>query len=276
MDKHIRKIFSVFVLGMIALFVMRLMADAWSTINWAMLAISAIACLMVFRCFVYIFNFSYALACTFNGALLALEFNTTAGWLLGGAMFLYGVRLFGFTWRRVHSESYQPRVENVQREDAKLPFPVKIALYVQCTFMYTFHQFAVYVAASGDVSNLWVYLGAATILAGLVIETVADNQKQAAKAVEPARYVSSGIYGRWRHPNYVGEIVVQAGLIIAGVGAVTAGWANYAAVIIAPLYVILLMIAECQRADKYMELRYGERDDFRAYRDQSGSMLPRF
>ena len=275
MDRHIRKIFSVFVLGMIVLFVMRLNAGVWSGLNWAMLAISAVCCLLVFRSFVYIFNFSYALASVLNGALLASMLPGTGGLLLGGAMFIYGLRLFLFTWSRVRSESYQPRVENIAREDAKLPFPVKIALWVQCTFMYTFHQFAVYVAGAGQAENLAVYAGALIIVAGTVLEGTADEQKQAAKRAAPQNFVARGLYARWRHPNYAGEIVVQLGLIIAGIGAVAAGWGNYAAVVIAPLYVILLMLAECTRSDNYMELRYGDRQDFKDYKARSGSLVPR-
>ena len=71
-------------------------------------------------------------------------------------------------------------------------------------------------------------------------------------------------------------MLVQAGLILAGLVAVTAGWANYAAVTIAPLYVILLMIAESRNADTRLEDRHGSEQAFREYRAQSGSLLPRF
>ena len=104
---------------------------------------------------------------------------------------------------------------------------------------------------------------------------MADAQKQARKAENPDIFVSTGLFARWRHPNYIGEILVQAGLIVAGLGAASATWGNVLAVIVAPLYIILLMLAECLRADDYMELRYGDRDDFRAYRAASGSFLPR-
>jgi hypothetical protein len=105
MEQHIRKVFFVFVLVMIALFVMRLNAGMWTTLNWVMMAIAALSCLLVFRCFVYIFNFSYALACVFNGTMLALEQPTTGSILLGGAMIIYGVRLFSFARSRYNSES---------------------------------------------------------------------------------------------------------------------------------------------------------------------------
>jgi hypothetical protein len=163
LDTHIRKIFSVFVLGMIALFVMRLMAGEWTALNWIMMAVAGISCLLVFRSFVFIFNLSYALACIFNGAILALELPSAGSVLLGGAMFIYGLRLFWFVWSRMQSDSYLPRVDNIRKEDAKLPFPVKIALWVQCTFMYTFHLFAIYLIGVGQVT------GPVVIVAALII-----------------------------------------------------------------------------------------------------------
>jgi steroid 5-alpha reductase family enzyme len=276
LDKHIRKIFSVFALGMIILFVMALQMGIWSPLNWAILIASAVCCLLVFKSFVYIFNLSYGLACVVNGSIFAIWFSNSAAILLGGAMVIYGLRLFLFTWFRMRSESYQPRVKNIVIADAAMPFGVKIALWVQCSFLYCFHLFAFYIAGQVAVINLSVVLGVAIILVGTVIEGVADAQKQNAKAAAPDTFVMSGLYNRWRHPNYTGEILVQLGLIVVGIGAVPSGWMNYAAVVISPLYIILLMVAECGRSDKYMALRYGDKEEFKGYLQQSSSMLPKF
>ncbi len=276
LEKHIRKIFSVFVLGMMVLFGMRLSAGVWTELNWVMMAVAGLSCLLVFRSFVYIFNLSYALACLFNGLILAVELPSAGSYLIGGAMAIYGFRLLWFTWARIHSESYQPRVVNINKEDAKLPAPVKVALYVQCTFMYTFHLFAVFLIGTLKTMNGLVLVGGILILVGTLIEGLADQQKQAGKYKNPTTFVTNGLYANWRHPNYIGEIIVQIGLIVAGIGAVSVGWGNYAAVIIAPLYVILLMISECQRSDAYQMLRYGDDPAYKEYAARSGSFLPRF
>jgi len=191
-------------------------------------------------------------------------------------MVIYGLRLLIFTWMRVNSESYAQRVANISEADAKMPFGVKIALWVQCSFLYCFHLFAIYIAGQvGELtpSAIW---GVAIILLGTVIEGVADDQKQRSKAAAPGKYVATGLYSRWRHPNYTGEILVQVGLIIIGLGAIPGGWMNYAAVTVSPLYIILLMISECGRADRYMELRYGDSNVFHEYVRRSGRYLPKF
>jgi steroid 5-alpha reductase family enzyme len=275
LDKHIRKIFSLFVVVMIVLFVMRLRAEMWTLPNWVMLGAGVLACVLVFRNFVYIFNFSYGLASMLNGAFLAIWFANAPAILLGGAMFIYGLRLFLFCWFRVRSESYAVRVTIAADAEAKLPVAIKYALWLQCGFLYCFHLFGVYFAGEVAVLSSSVIIAAVAILTGTLIEGLADVQKQRAKAIAPDVYVTSGLFSRWRHPNYIGEILVQTGLLIAGIGAVTTGWGNYAAVIVAPLYVILLMISECGRSDAYMELRFGDRDDFQQYKKRSGSFLPR-
>ncbi len=260
---------------MIAAFAVRLSTDVWTPVNWGMMLISALVCLLIFRCFVHIFNFSYALASIFNGSLIAITGQTVAGYLIGGLMMLYGARLLLFTINRTGSESYAPRVENIRKEDAKMPVFVKVLLWVQCTFLYTFHLFGAWLVAQRGVLDAPVIVGALIIAAGLLIEALADAQKQSAKAANPNTFVTSGLFARWRHPNYIGEVIVQIGLIVVGVGAVSATWGNLTAVIVSPLYIILLMLAECLRADDYMDLRYGSQHNFSEYKERSGAILPR-
>jgi steroid 5-alpha reductase family enzyme len=275
LEKHIRKIFSVFCLGMMVLFVMRLNVDAWTNINWMMMGAAAISCLLVFRLFVWIFNFSYGLVCMLNGALIAFMLPSISSALLGGLMFIYGARLFMFTRKRFNSDSYQFRVSKIREADAGLPIFVKVAMWVQCVFLYTFHMFGVYTAASVMTVDLWVSVAAILILVGILIESLADEQKQVAKRNTPDKPITTGVFARWRHPNYAGEVIVQIGLIVAGVSAVGGGWANYAAVVIAPLYVILLMIAESGIADERQMQRYGDDEGYKNYASKSGSLFPR-
>lgn len=261
---------------MIGVFAYRLYHGEWSMLNWLMLGVAALSSLLVFRCFVYIFNYSYGLACIGNGVLIAIAFGGEAGLVLGGLLATYGLRLFWFTWSRMHSESYADRMTNVRQADTAMPTPVKAALWLQCTFLYAFHLLGLYFAAAQGALTPAGWVGAAIILMGIVIESVADAQKQAGKALRPDTFVTQGLYARWRHPNYMGEILVQIGILVAGVAAVLPYSGSVVAVVLAPLYVLLLMVAECFRADNYMESRYGADLKFRDYRARSGSFFPQF
>ncbi|MDP6151235.1 MAG: DUF1295 domain-containing protein [Gammaproteobacteria bacterium] len=274
--KLIRIIFSFFVIGMIVLFAMRLNAGLWTPLNWGMMMIPAIVCMLVFSCFVYIFNFSYSLAAIGNGILIFSVLPSVASGILCGAIVIYGLRLFYFTWVRRSSESYASHVTQNQAEDQEFPVGVKIALWAQCTLLYTFQCFAIYVVASKVDVTVSALMGASIILLGTLVEGKADSQKQAFKNREPDNFITTGLFARCRHPNYSGEILAQLGLIIAGVGAVTNGWANYAAVVIAPLYIVLLMISEAWTKDLMQLKTYGEQENYRTYLRRSGSLLPGF
>ena len=275
MSKHLRTFFSVCALILIAVFVMRLRTDMWTTVNWLMLGVSAVVCLLVFRCFVFVFNYSYSLACLLNGSLIALTGQTIVGYLLGGLMAAYGLRLFAFSWVRTRGHSYAGRMERIRADHANTPVAVQAILWLQCTVIYTFHLFGIYIAAQQGLLTTAVQLGALIILAGLILEAVADMHKQSAKIAQPDAFVRSGLYKHWRHPNFVGEIVVQLGIIVVGTSVVSGAWGNVAAVLTTPVYIVILMLYQSWQADQNMQQKYGDQPEFQAYIKNSGGIVPR-
>lgn len=274
MGKRIRIVFSVCLLVMLGLFGWRIYQQAWTPVNWTMLAIAATACLLVFLRFVYIFNFSYALATVCNGALIWVARPSPSTALIGAAAVLYGVRLLWFTWSRTHSRSYASRMDDITAVDREMAFAGRIGLWFMCTWLLTFHLMAVWLAAVRAELTAAVVAGAAVMLAGTALEGLADWQKQRAKRRTPDRYVASGLFGRSRHPNYLGEILVQAGLVIVAVDSAM-GAADLLTGVIAPLYIIMLMVSESRRVDDYQASRYGGDPDYIEYRRRSGSLLPK-
>lgn len=274
MGAKIRIIFSVFALIMMVIFGYRAAVDAWSMVNWGMLFVSFVCCLLVFVRFVYIFNFSYALCAILNGALIWAMRPSAASALIGGAAVIYGLRLFIFSWARTRSESYGGRMKNIVQADIEMPTPAKIMLYVMVTWLMTFHLMAGAYVAEAAVLSPGVIAGGIVMLAGTLLEGVADWQKQQAKFLAPDAYIATGVFSRWRHPNYLGEIGLQVGLMIAGLSVVT-GVVDALIVVIAPLYIAILMVAESRRVDDYQITRYGSDPAWCDYRERSGSLFPR-
>lgn len=275
MNKHMRTFFSVCALILIVVFVTRLQADMWTTVNWLMLGVSAVVCLLVFRCFVFVFNFSYSLTCLLNGSLIALTSQTLAGYLLGGLMAAYGLRLFAFSWVRTHGDSYAGRMDRIRGDHDKTPLAVQAILWLQCAVVYTFHLFGIYIAAQQGTLTTAVLVGALIIFAGLILESVADMHKQSAKNAQPDAFVRSGLYKHWRHPNFVGEIVVQLGIIVVGASVVSGAWGNVAAVLTTPVYIVILMLYQSWQADQNMQHKYGDQPEFQTYIKNSGGIVPR-
>jgi len=275
MGRKIQLVFQACGLLMLVLLIARARSGEWSTLNYLMLAVAGACCLLVFVRFVYVFNYSYALAAMLNGALLMAVRPSAVSLLLGGAAVMYGARLFWFSWTRQHGRSYAPRMANVIQADESMPKPVKLALWVNCSLLLTYHLMAVYFAADRASLAPGVVIGALTMYAGTAIEGLADWQKQQVKNSTPDQPVLHGLFRHVRHPNYTGEILLQLGLIVAGLSVVsTAGEAL--AVLIAPGYIIALMITESRRVDREQETRYWDHPDYPGWRARTGSLLPRF
>ena len=83
-------------------------------------------------------------------------------------------------------------------------------------------------------------LGVLVWIAGFSIEVIADRQKTQFKA-DPAnegRFISTGLWSWSRHPNYLGEIVLWAGVAIIALP-VMQGWQFIG--LISPLFVFVLL-----------------------------------
>ena len=83
-------------------------------------------------------------------------------------------------------------------------------------------------------------LGALLWIAGFTLEVVADRQKTAFRAdpINEGQFIRTGLWAWSRHPNYLGEIMLWAGIAIIAVP-VMQGW-QYAA-LISPVFVFVLL-----------------------------------
>lgn len=274
MHRSLQIIFSVFALLILGLIGWQVVAGTWSAVNSGMLAVAAACCLLVFVRFLYVFNYSYALALMLNALLLMAALRSPAALLLGAIAFAFGLRLFLFCRARQRGESYAPKMEKIIATDRVMPPPVRIPLWLMPTLLYSFHLMAVYHAGLAGQITPGVLLGAALMLAGLLVEGIADAQKQQVKRMDPRQPVTTGIYRRWRHPNYAGEILFQAGLIVAGL-AVATGIVPLLAAVLTPLYIVILMRAEAARLDREQQARYSGDPAWLSWHRASGSLLPR-
>ena len=76
-----------------------------------------------------------------------------------------------------------------------VPFGVKCAIWITCAILYALQVLPVfYRMANGTADNVMAYVGAGIMLLGLVLETAADIQKNAAKKKNPHRFVDTGLY----------------------------------------------------------------------------------
>jgi steroid 5-alpha reductase family enzyme len=269
----IRYIFPAFVLAMWATCGLGLATGQWTTVHWLMLAVSFVGCAIIFVQFAWVFSYGYAISMVLaNGVAMALR-PTPAVLLVGSIGVAYGLRLGWFVFTRFNSRGYGEIRARGARGNAAVPLPLRLFMWVCCAWLMAFVAMPAWVAGELVAPNLGVYAGAAIAVVGLVLEALADQQKQSAKAARPGQFVATGFYARSRHPNYLGEILFQLGLVVVSVSAAGSAF-TLAAGVLGPLYIAILMYYAARDQDEQQLGRYGSDPDYREYRSRTGSLLP--
>lgn len=268
----LRYIFFAYVLAMWVICGVGIANGEWTGIHWAMLGLAHLGCAIIFASFVLVFSYGYGISMVLANAAVMAWRPAPAVLLIGGLGVLYGLRLTWFVFARYRSQGYSTTRAKGERANSGVPLPLRLFMWISCGWLMAFVAMPTWVVADAPLAG-GVLAGGLLMLAGLVLEAVADAQKQSAKALNPGTFVSSGLYARLRHPNYLGEIIFQAGLIVAAASGATGAWA-LAAGVAGPLYIVILMYFAARDQDHQQSQRYGTDPAFQAHRQQSGSLLP--
>jgi len=232
-------------------------------------------CAIIFHNFVYVFNYGYAgimiIMPIYYGATSAPSLSAL---IVLAAVIAYGVRLIHFSWRRYQSESYAERTQMAGHLSKTIPILVKIITWLFMSSLMFYVAFNAWIVATGDIPEAIVWPAVLTMIAGLLIETIADNQKQNSKNQNKDAFCSTGLYEIVRHPNYLGEIIFHVGFY----------WAMMSATdLIYPLilggfatgWILLLMSYQAMVHDQKQQERHGDAELFVEYRRKTGRLLPK-
>ena len=269
----IRFIFPAFVFAMWVICGIGIADGQWTGIHWLLLGVAHLGCAIIFVNFVQVFSYGYGLSMVLaNGAVMAWR-PAPAVLLIGGLGVLYGLRLTWFVYTRDRTQGYSATRTKGDRANAGVPLPLRLFMWVSCGWLMAFLAMPAWVVGSVPGMTPGVVAGGALMLTGLLLEALADAQKQAGKAANPDSFVATGLYARLRHPNYLGEIIFQAGLVVAAIAGGMGGWA-IAAGIAGPLYIVILMYYAANDQDRQQSERYGQDAAYQAWRQKSSSLLP--
>ena len=253
---------------------------------WSLLGILAIVCAVLsavgFYKFVYFLSIGYGFAVAGGGIaifVMALV-NPTATpiWLLAiqAALFVaYGVRLSGFLLiRELKTISYKKTFQEVSGEGKKMPFFVLFTIWVSVTVLYVAQVSPMLFRYDNAASDLILpVIGIVISILGLVLETVADNQKSAQKKVRPDMVATQGLYKLCRCPNYLGEIIFWTGVFIAGITAyATVG--QWITAVLAYVCIVYIMFNGAQRLEKRQMERYGNNEEYNTYANKTPIIIP--
>ena len=180
----------------------------WSLLG-ILLAVCAVLCAVGFYKFVYFLSIGYGFAVAGGGIavlIMALVNGTEAPiWvlLIQAALFLaYGIRLSGFLLiREIKNAAYRKTLKEATGDDKKMPFFVLFTIWVSVAVLYTAQVSPMLFRVTNDVTGLVApIIGFVVSIGGLILETIADEQKSAQKKVRPDMVATEGLYKMCRCP----------------------------------------------------------------------------
>ena len=184
-------------------------------------------------------------------------------------LLLYVLRLGTYLLRRELSPQFAKELADVHSRAEKVPRSVRPFIWISVSMLYVlmFSPAACIVQALFAKRELpvgWLFAGVAVMGGGLLMESVADAQKNAYKRTNPHRFCDVGLYRLVRCPNYLGEVLFWLGNLLAGISAYQAYW-QWAMALAGFVCITLIMMGSTKRLEAKQDERYGNRDDYQQY-----------
>ena len=257
----------------------------WSLLG-ILLAVCAVMCAVGFYKFVYFLSIGYGFAIAGGGIAVLVMYlvnpTNTPVWivLVECALFIaYGVRLSGFLLvRELKNVSFRKtdvaKDTLAKNNEKKMPVFVLATIWVVVAILYTTQVSPMLFRVVNESSDIVVpIIGFAISIFGLILETIADNQKSAQKKERPDMVATKGLYRIVRCPNYLGEITFWTGVFVSGITAYkTPG--QWIMAIIAYICIVYIMFNGAQRLEKRQMARYGENEEYNEYANKTPIIIP--
>ena len=257
----------------------------WSLLG-ILFAVCAVMCAVGFYKFVYFLSIGYGFAIAGGGVAIFIMYliNPSATPILlvlvQMALFIaYGARLSGFLLvRELKNVSFKKtdvaKDTLAKNNEKKMPVFVLAVIWIFVSVLYVAQVSPMlfrYINSSTDM--MVPFVGVIISVMGLVLESVADNQKSAQKKVRPDKVATEGLYKIVRCPNYLGEIIFWTGVFISGVTTyATVG--QWITAIVAYICIVYIMFNGAQRLEKRQMARYGDDKEYNDYANKTPIIIP--
>ncbi len=257
----------------------------WSLLGF-ILAVCAVLSIVGFYKFVYFLSIGYGFAVAGGGiAIFVISLITptaTPVWVLlcMAALFVaYGVRLSGFLLvRELKNTSFRKtdvaKDTLAKNDEKKMPIFVLVAIWISVAILYTAQVSPMlfrYYNASEDI--VLPIIGFAVSVFGLILESIADNQKSEQKKENPNMVATKGLYKIVRCPNYLGEIIFWTGVFVSGI-TTYATIGQWITAVLAYICIVYIMFNGAQRLEKRQMKRYGDDAAYNEYADKTPIIIP--
>lgn len=245
---------------------------------WIILLVSLIFSAVGFYMYIYFFSVGYGLSVAAIGVTLLIGFRArvqTGELLLCLLLVIYGLRLSGYLLiREIKSKAYRKVLSPELERSRRMSIGPKLAIWISCALLYTVETIPVFFRLKNDApSDAMLYVGLAVMLCGLILESCADLQKTAAKKKAPYDFVSTGLFGFVRCPNYLGELVFWFGVQLQGSTALS-GVGQWALALLGYVLLIYIMFSGARRLEIRQNKNYGDNPAYQKYVKTVPILLP--
>lgn len=245
---------------------------------WMMAIITLVFSSIGFKKYIWFISIGYGFSVAGIGAgLLILGKNgLTGGTIFASILFvLYGLRLGGYlALRELKSSSYNSKMKDEIKSSKDMSFAAKCAIWISAALLYVCETSPVIFRIMNQKGTDTVLIvGIAISIIGLVLETCADLQKNAAKKVNPRRFVDTGLYRIVRCPNYFGEMLFWTGVFVGGIPALH-GAPQWIAALAGYVGIIYVMFSGARRLEMRQNRTYGDDPEYQKYVKTTPIMIP--
>ena len=119
----------------------------------------------------------------------------------------------------------------------------------------------------GIIFNLFFYLGVAIFIFGFAIEIIADKQKSKFRSIEANKdsFITTGLWAKSRHPNYLGEILLWLGVAVISISSLS-GWQYLT--LISPIftYLLLVYVSGVRMLEDMGDKKWGHNEEYIKYK----------
>ena len=238
-------------------------------------------CLVGFYKYVYFLSIGYGFAVLAIGVTMAIMgamgiFNIALPHYILCALFvIYGFRLSGFLLiREIKNASYRKTLKEATGEESAMPIFVKVAIWVCVAALYVAQTSPVFFRLyNGGEVSAFTWVGIVICIAGIVLETIADNQKSEQKKKRPDMVATEGLYKMCRCPNYFGEIIFWTGIFVSSLD-ILSGIGQWLMAAISYVCIVYIMFNGAQRLEKRQMARYGKNKEYNDYANSTPIIIP--
>lgn len=245
---------------------------------WVLLIAALIASACGFKKYVWFISIGYGAAVALIGAALLILFRDalSVGPALQAVLFIvYGCRLSGYlSYREIRSSSYNTKMKKEIKSGKGMKLIAKIGIWVSASLLYVCETSPVFFRfLNKKGTDVLCIAGLIISAAGLILESAADLQKNAAKKKNPGRFVDTGLYRIVRCPNYFGEMTFWTGVFISGI-TVYRGALQWILALCGYIGIIYVMFGGARRLEMRQNRTYGKDPAYQHYVKTTPIMIP--